>query len=494
MTLEEIFALSSAADQITQLKKRATPEPNTQKNWDAWEPSRHDIIINTEKYPDGVRIKKDEWVDSTGKKHPAETEPDPINRIALPIEQDQVNIHTAFTVGNEPKMTSDADTNDEKELFALMQRVGRRNKLKYVNKRIVRSWLSEQEVAEYWYVVDDIGFWPSLIAKVRAKLGFTSKAEKSTATKRLKCMIWSPFRGDKLYPKFDANGKMVACSREYETKRDDGTKVTKFMTVTDRMVYTWVCVDDWALDPENTFPHGFKKLPVIYSYRPKTLCADIQTIRERLEELTSEYADCIDYNFYPRVVAEGQVIGRPTKENGDMIQITNGGKVYYLTWTQTPEQVKFEFNNHMEQAYAFTQTPRLTVEALKGIGEVPSGTAFRFVFMGTLIAVDNHAETMGEHFQRRANFLQSAIASLLPRYEKAAASLFVEVEIEPLVLDDMEKRIANAVKATAGGPVASTKTGVILAGIVDEVEEEVELIEQEKAASSGAQTEPTQEE
>lgn len=31
--------------------------------------------------------------------------------------------------------------------------------MRYNNKRIVRSWLSETEVAEYWYVVKDDSFW-----------------------------------------------------------------------------------------------------------------------------------------------------------------------------------------------------------------------------------------------------------------------------------------------------------------------------------------------
>ena len=489
MELKDILALQDVDKKIEYLKKRKTEAPNTAKNYDAWDPKRHAIMIDKERYPDGMRVKKDEWVDGKGVKHPAELEPDPINRIALPIEQDQVNIHTAFTVGNEPTMTSDADTNDEKELFGLVKRVLKKNKAKYVNKRVVRSWLSEQEVAEYWYTVEDVSFWASVVAKIRSKLGIATKAETNTATRRLKVMIWSPFRGDKLYPLFDSKGKLVACSREYKVKNDENNMIEKFMTVTDDWVYGWVNDGGWKIDPENTFKHGFSKMPIIYSFRPETLCANIQCIRERLEELTSEYADCIDYNFYPRIVAEGSVTGRPTKENGDMIQISGGGKVYYLTWTQTPEQIKLEFSNHMENLYAFTQTPRLTVEALKGIGEVPSGTAFKFVFMGTLIAVDNHAETIGEHLQRRVNFLESAIASLIPRYEHASQSLDIEVEINPFTIDDMEKRISKAVEAT-GGPVASLKTGVILAGVVDNVEEEVELIKAEQQESS-AQGEPT---
>ena len=488
MELKDILALQDIDKKIEYLKKRKTEAPNTAKNYDAWDPKRHAIMIDRERYPDGMRVKTDEWVDDKGVKHQAELEPDPINRIALPIEQDQVNIHTAFTVGNDPTMTSDADTNDEKELFGLIKRVLKKNKAKYVNKRVVRSWLSEQEVAEYWYTVEDVSFWASVVAKIRSKLGIAIKAENNTATRRLKVMIWSPFRGDNLYPLFDSKGKLVACSREYKVKNDENAMVEKFMTVTDDWVYGWVNDGGWKIDPENTFKHGFSKMPIIYSFRPETLCANIQCIRERLEELTSEYADCIDYNFYPRIVAEGSVTGRPTKENGDMIQISGGGKVYYLTWTQTPEQIKLEFANHMENIYAFTQTPRLTVEALKGIGEVPSGTAFRFVFMGTLIAVDNHAETIGEHLQRRVNFLESAIASLIPRYERASKSLDIEVEINPFTIDDMEKRISKAVEAT-GGPVASLKTGVILAGLVDNADEEVELIQQQKleqAAIEGA--------
>ena len=92
------------------------------------------------------------------------------NRIALPIEQDIVNIQTAFTVGTEPKMNCEPEEN-EQGLFSSLRKVLEKNKIKYQNKRIVRSWLSEQECAEYWYVVKDDGFWAKLKRKIANLFG-----------------------------------------------------------------------------------------------------------------------------------------------------------------------------------------------------------------------------------------------------------------------------------------------------------------------------------
>lgn len=43
--------------------------------------------------------------------------------------------------------------------------------MRYNNKRLVRSWLSETEVAEYWYAVKDEGFWRKMLAQVKKHSG-----------------------------------------------------------------------------------------------------------------------------------------------------------------------------------------------------------------------------------------------------------------------------------------------------------------------------------
>ena len=52
------------------------------------------------------------------------------NRIALPIEQDIVNIQTAFTVGTEPLLDCNPDKTEE-GIFLALNQILKRNKIKY---------------------------------------------------------------------------------------------------------------------------------------------------------------------------------------------------------------------------------------------------------------------------------------------------------------------------------------------------------------------------
>lgn len=115
MTLEEILALSDNNQRIEYLKKgRRTPIPDVVRLYNDWNPNKHEIITDHEKYPK-IRVvtEKGKEVKSQTTGRMTRTDDkvewkDP-NRIALPLEQDIVNIQTAFTVGTEPSI--DCDTN-----------------------------------------------------------------------------------------------------------------------------------------------------------------------------------------------------------------------------------------------------------------------------------------------------------------------------------------------------------------------------------------------
>lgn len=478
-TLDEILALESEADKIYYLKQRKTKAPDVSKLQHEWNPDLHDVM-DTEKRPEAIELVKQAGYDSKGRPTEAEYRKDkvnPTNRIPLPLEQDIVNIHTAWTVGKDPLV--DCQPNDDKErgLLQIINAVCRKNKMRYNNKRIVRSWLSEQEVAEYWYVIEDTSFWTKILGKIKGALG-----GKITPKYKLRCAIWSPFRGDKLYPFFDEKGDYIALSREYTVTDADGTETTYFMTVTDDMVYRWKKGANW--EAETAFKHGFSKNPTIYSYREESLCHVIKPIRERLETLMSNYADCIDRHFFPYLILEGDITGTPQKSGKNrVIKITNGGKVYYLNWDQASDAVRLEMETLWSKAYQLTNTPQLSLEALKGLGSVPSGKAFQFLFMGTNLAVENHAEVIGEHIQRRYNFLASAIGDLNADYYTASLTIDIETSIQPFSIDDIAEKIRNASDA-CGKPIASLRTGVMMAGLVDDVDDEVRQIEEESASSS----------
>lgn len=435
-------------------------------------------MVDKEKYPDRKVLEKEakkHFDEKTGKTYEIEAKykTEPVNRISIPLEQDIVNIQTAFTVGIEPSMDCTPANDEEKKLLDAVKAVFKSNKTKYQNKKIVRSWLSEQEVAEYWYVTDDDSFWIKFWNKVKTTFGGKVKP-----TKKLKSVLWSPFRGDKLYPFFNDEGDLIAFSREYKKKLMDDSEITCFMTITDKMVYQWDLSKGYEERP--TFAHGFKKLPVIYAYRPEPYCDKIKTFRVRLEKLLSNYADCIDYHFFPLLKLVGDVEGFVGKNKDKIVKLTGeGADAQYLTWNQVPETVKFEAETLTNNAYDMSNTPRISFETLKGVGKA-SGTAFRFMFMGAHMAVSNHAEVIGDFLQRRVNFLVTALGAINPsEFSKASQTIDIETEVVPFMIDDLNDKVTTAVSAVRGG-IWSTREGIMFAGNSDRVEEELAEIKEEQ--------------
>lgn len=476
-TLEEILLLEDVDRKIYYLKKgRKTSLPDRDKLYADWDPNRHEIF-DKEKYPQieiTIEQEKEVFDEKTGKTTviPKKTKKVEPNRIALPLEQDIVNIQTAFTVGAEPAMEC-TPADSEKGIFEALKQVLKKNKIKYQNRKIVRSWLSEQECAEYWYVTKDDGFWAKLKAKVANLFG------KAMPQYKLRSVLWSPFRGDKLYPFFDDSGDMVAFSREYKKKDLDDHEITCFMTVTKDIVYQWKLDKGWEI--VSAFKHGFKKIPVMYCYRPEAYCEKIKTIRVRLEKLLSSYADCIDYHFFPILKLIGDVEKLSGEFRNRVVQLTGGADAAYLTWDQASDPVKVEFENHFNQAYALTNTPRISFDQLQGSGNALSGVSFRYVFMGAHMAVENHSEVIGSFMQRRVNFLVSALGSINTNFEKASETIDVDVDIVPYMIDNIDDKVKTAVSAVGGG-IWSRREGIMFAGNVDRIDEELKEIEEERQA------------
>lgn len=480
MTIEEILALPTIEEKITYLKKvRKTPLPDKDRLYDDWNPNRHEIIIDKVKYPKikiTTETERTVFDETTGKSYtiPAKIKEVEPNRIAVPLEQDIVNIQTAFTVGTEPSIECTPIDNQEKGLLGILKLVLSKNKIKYQNKRIVRSWLSEQECAEYWYVVKDSGFWTKILAKIGVKLN--TKPEY-----KLRSMLWSPFRGDKLYPFYDDKGDLVAVSREYTRKNIDNADELHFMTVTSKMVYNWALTAESTEWTEEIFSHNFKKMPVIYCYRDEAFCDKIRTIRIRLEKLLSNYADCIDYHFFPILKLFGSVDKVSGEFKNRIVELQGeGADAQYLTWNQASETVKLELDSLTEKAYSMTNTPRVMPENLKGLGTSFSGVSFRYMFMGAHLSVENHAEEIGEFMQRRVNFLVSAIGSINTAYEKASETIDVETYLNPYMIDSKSENVDTAVKAIDGG-VWTRREGIMFAGNADRVEENLKEIEEDMA-------------
>ena len=214
-------------------------------------------------------------------------------------------------------------------------------------------------------------------------------------------------------------------------------------------------------------------------YRPEAYCEKIKTPRIRLEKLLSNYADCIDYHFFPILMLFGDVNQLSGELKNRVVQLTGqGANAQYLTWNQVPETVKFEVETLLSQIYGLTNTPRISFDSLKGTGNAVSGVAFDYVFMSTHLNVENLNETVGEFMQRRVNFLVSALGTINTSLEAASETIDVDVQMQPYRLENIADKINTAIKAK-DGEIWSQEHAITFVGNVDNVLEEIEQIKEE---------------
>lgn len=359
----------------------------------AWNWKLHDVFDEKLRPKDKIIVRDESW--ENGTLIPARLEDMEVNRIAYPIEQDIVNKHVAFTVGREPILEPTFKRDTDRLMFELLEDVHHDNKMKYINRKVLRSWLSETLVAEYWW--------------------------RDPETGDFKVEVWSPFRGDKLVPEHNTVGKLVGFYRFYTTKDDNGRETQWGMHIDNLKVSTYRQErGQWEEVPDRTFDHGFSKLPVIYIPRDAPLCDKIKTIRARVENIWSNAADCNDYHYAPKQIATGDIEVKNSNPKGrnKIIKLEKGGDMKYLTWQQSPEMVKTEYEMLEDAAYRMTNTPRMSPSEMASTGAT-SGEAFKYVFASIGLAVEEHEEEFGEFLQRRINFLLHAIATAHPELKES---------------------------------------------------------------------------
>lgn len=385
-----------------------------------WEYSRHEVMSEAHRPDDRVMV-RDEEVDVNGRRTGAVYETKKVNRISSSLEQLIVEIHTAFAVGLPPDLQAVAKTKEQEYMLDLIRETEKKNKIRFINQRAVRAVLSETIVAEYWWAVKDPEF-------------YEDKEYARGADTRLRCELWSPFNGDRIVPIKDTYGDLVSFYRFYSVKVED-KEVEKLMEIDATHVYTYENVKGkgWTLTTQEL--HGFDKMPVIYMEMKHALCDRIQSKRKRIEELESNYADCINDNFFPKVLVRGSVSGVQKSGKTQTIQMTgNEADVRYLTWDQSTSAAEGELARLVDDCFTMTMTPRINPKDLQGLGTALSGVAFKYVFMGAHIAVRKHEEVIGEYLARRYSFLKHAISLQVPAV-RAGRSLRLDPVLVPFTIE-----------------------------------------------------------
>ncbi len=434
-----------------------------------WNPSKHKIF--DERFRPKKRIKvpsgktdpmtgkiiyRDKWID--------------VVRIAIPAQQLLVDMIVSFLLMNEVtyKVTNHGQKIsilDEKQqqLFDAVNHCYHDNKMRYFDKRLVRTVCRECEAAELWYMKTD---------------------DNGSFTGEMKVQLLSRTRGDKLYPHFTDTHDMDGFAREYYTYDELGTSYLHFDVYTDRYVYQYGYTENvWKI--EGVKPHGFTKIPVVYYRQDEAEWEKVQWAIDRVETCISNWGDTNDYFGTPKYFVQGDLKG--FAEKGEQGAVFVGGKdthMNVLSWDSSPESVKGEIANLFNIIYTFTQTADISFENMKTLGSNTSGAAIRLMFTAPYMKADLKTEMYGEMFTRRCNIVTNGICNTGAYVKGIGQDVADNIDFEPIFKPYLPKNDVELLQlittSNNGAKTTSNRRAIELNPLNDDPSKVAEEIKQEQ--------------
>lgn len=406
------------------------------------DPLKHDVYDTVKRKDKLVKVDAEDpefsgVLDESG--NSTQTRVEPVNRVAFAIQKLIVKRGIAFVFGREVELNAEPEGASEETVLKALKRIAYDTKEKSFNRKVARSLFSTKEVAEIWYSVDA----PNKV------YGFPS-------AKKLRCTLFSALQGDELFPYKDKTGDMLAFSRGFTVMEGD-KEIKHFETYTSEAHYMWAEREGgFALVDGFPEPNELGKIPVIYGSQEQVEWADVQNLIDRLEKLLSNFADTNDYHAAPKIFVTGGIKGWAKKgESGAIIEGEDGSDAKYLSWQNAPESVKLEIDTLLRMIWTITQTPDISFDAMKGIGQIATQT-LKLLFLDAHLKVADHQEVLDDYLQRRINIKKAFIGKLNVSLAQAAEDLFVEPEIIPYMITDEAAEIKIWSDA-CGGNVLSQK-------------------------------------
>lgn len=473
MTIEEIFKKATANDVISELKSsRFIPQPDVEEAKKALNPKLHDVNDPIKRPDKRVKVDADNDADSAQKVITTDGEAvnfrtEKVARVAIALQKLIIKRAVSFCFGNPPKYNATPKNDNEQAVLYALNRILVDVKSKSMNRKIARAIFGFKECAEYWYTVP--------VNKPHSKYGFP-------AQHKLRCALFSPEYGDTLYPYFDETGDMVAFSRAFSRKDDNGNAVDYFETFTDKEHWLWMNgANGYEAAPGYPKPIAIGKIPVIYGHQPYFETEDVDKLIDRLEHLLSNFADTNDYHASPKIFTTGQINGWSKKgESGAVIEGEEGATMQYVSWQNAPESVKLEIETLLKLIYTISQTPDISFDAVKGLGAI-SGVALKLLFMDAHLKVQDKGEIFDDYLQRRVNVILAYIGQINTTLEKDCENIIVEPELVPYMLVDELEELNYWLTANGNKPVISQEESVEGAGISKNVEATMQKIKDQTA-------------
>lgn len=381
-------------------------------------------------------------------------------RIAVPAQRLICERDVGFLLSEEVKYNIKYLADEpQKRLYDGVMHVFQDNKISYFDKRLARELFRARECAELWYIVKgDDG-----------------------QTDEIRVMLLSPLHGDLLYPHFDDYNRMDGFARKYVVRDEMGNSAIHFDVYTSTTLYRYAN-QGGTLALIDAKPHGFGKIPVIYYRQEETEWESVQPVIERLEELLSNWGDVNDYFGAPTYFFKGKMTGFAEKgEVGRVYQGEgDGADMKVVSWDSAPESMRQEMANLTNIIFSYSQTPDISFENMKTLGNNTSGAAIRLMFTDPHLKAETKEELFGEMFTRRFNVVKSGYAtSIEATPQRIADELRVTPVFTPYIPKNETETLQLINMATQSKATMSQADGVRLNPLVSNPEETLRQLQEE---------------
>jgi predicted RNA-binding protein with EMAP domain len=407
---------------------------------------------------DKVEAALKEWNVATHKIHDrpkkyVDSEEVPQAKIPLPYQRKIVQSAVAFLFGKPVKLIQQSKGTDK--AFKMIDELWTSMRMATLNRKNARTLFSQTASAKLFVEYRD------------------PEAEGAEAFNSIKCILLNKENGNDLYYKKDQYGVMQSIARGYTSKSGDKV-IEHFDAEFSDIIVSCSKIDGfWQVKPTTNLA---KKIRYSYYEQEETEWDIVQAIIERQEMLVSKRADNNDYTADSILVLTGDVESLPGKEEtGKVVKLTGqGASASYLSPSMAIDMVKDERTTWDNYILYFTDTPDLTSDQLKSLGQ-DSGKALEMKFFPAILKAMDKLELFEEMIDREINILKAMIKNIIDVSQSMAEelkNLKISYEFGNPLPDNIKEFMETLSTAVGGKPIMSRKKAVELNPLVKDADAE----------------------
>ena len=429
------------------LYKSGRKQPDIERYKKEYDPKQHEIF-NILRYPDRTVVT--DYTDEDGVERKRTTTV-PLNRIGLPFQQEITTVAVTFLFG---KPVTYVNKTEDDTLFDAFTKLHDNLKMQYIYKEIAENCSKFTECAILTYVV----------AEPNDIYGFTSKG-------RIYIKLLTPDIY-KLYPVFDANGKMTSFGREFTVTADNGDKKTVFEVYTENETITFT--DEVET---NRLKNDIGKIPVVYFSYPETEWEIVQPAIERLEAIYSNAAESNDRFAFPILKLKGKVTGQLSQDkSGRVLQLDENADADFAQQPNATESLEKEIVRLEKLIRSFTATPDFSFENIISVANIIASGNGASMFIGPHLKAMKRLPMYISNFKRQINVFIAFLKFLNITWTNLEASIGPQINL--FKIDNEEALVKFAMEANGNQPVYSQEYSMKIVG-VKEPEKMIAQIQEE---------------